>query len=108
MTTKHVKASEVKVDNIKKMKCPICGKVKDKSRGFYKSKDPRFQIHDERCYYCKDCLKDMCFSNNNIPDKDGFKKVLREYLNLPYYENLYRECLDSDNDTLGNIFLSLT
>lgn len=101
------KNDDILVDNPKKLKCPICGKVK-LLRFFYKSKDPRFAMYgDGRCYYCKDCLKDMCYLPNGIPDKDGFKKVLREYLNLPFFDDLYKKALNNEKDTLGSYISQL-
>jgi hypothetical protein len=45
-----------------------------------------------RCYWCKSCLEDMCYDKNTgIPNREKFKEVLRDYLNLPFNSQLYEE-----------------
>jgi len=93
-------AKNVKKDDTK-MTCPICGKAKNIGRGFYNSNDPRFEIYYGKCYWCKECLEGLCFDENGMPSRDKFREVLRDYLNMPFYQKIYEEAMKKDNRTLG-------
>lgn len=84
-----------------KIKCPICGKWKSKTRKFYLSNKVEYEKFDNRCYYCSDCLTDMCFNKQNILDIDNFKIVLEKFLDKPFYMDLYKESIINDRKTLG-------
>lgn len=87
--------------NGNKLKCVQCGREKYIKRDYYKSKDPRFGISQERCYWCKECLENKCFDANGIPNRDSFREILRDYLNLPFDQSLYEESLNKDKRLLG-------
>ena len=84
-----------------KIKCPICGKWKNKTRKFYLSNSLDYDSFDHRCFYCIDCLNDMCFNKNGVPDIDGFKNVLENYLDRPFFLELYKKSLEDSRATLG-------
>lgn len=93
-------ARNIKFDD-KKMTCPECNESKNIERGFYSSKDPRFEIYHGRCYWCKDCLEKMCYNEIGIPSRDNFREVLRDYLNLPFDQKIYEDALKKNNRILG-------
>ena len=84
-----------------KIKCPICGKWKNKTRKFYLSNKLDYDTFDHRCFYCIDCLNDMCFNKSGVPDIDGFKNVLENYLDRPFFLELYKKSLEDSRATLG-------
>ena len=84
-----------------KIKCPICGNWKNKTRKFYLSNKIDYDAFDHRCFYCIDCLNEMCFTKNGIPDIDGFKNVLENYLDRPFFLELYKKSLEDSRATLG-------
>ena len=81
------------------MKCPICQKEKN-IRYFYQSNKKEYEMFKGHCYICKKCLKDMIYVNG-IPNKENMKKVLKEYLNLPYIEEAFRDAVKNPKETLG-------
>lgn len=87
--------------NGNKLKCVQCGKEKNIKISYYKSKDPRFGISQERCYWCKECLEKKCFDDNGIPNRDNFREVLRDYLNLPFDQKIYEDSLQKNKRILG-------
>ena len=84
-----------------KIKCPICGDWKNKTRKFYLSNKLDYDTFDHRCFYCIDCLNEMCFNKSGIPDVDGFKNVLKNYLDRPFFLELYKKSLEDSRATLG-------
>lgn len=90
---------------LKKIKCPICQHEKSINQ-FYQSNKKEYTMFNGRCYVCKKCLKDMIYVNE-IPNKENMKKVLKEYLDLPYIEEAFRDAVKNPKETLGVYISSL-
>lgn len=83
----------------KKIKCPICNKEKNINQ-FYKSNKKAYEMFYGHCYICKKCLKDMIYVDG-IPNREKMKEILRDYIDLPYIEDLFRSAIKNTKETLG-------
>lgn len=98
---------KLKVDKTKKknitpsdLTCGICGNLK-KSNEFYQSNNPLHKTN--RVPYCKSCLKEMCFDENNKLDVDKIRKML-QMVDRPFLYDVLQTSISNDADTIGSYF----
>ena len=85
--------------DVKKKKCPICGKEKSISSGFYKSASPLYQ--EDGCVpICISCVKEDVTNEDGSINKPKLKTMLQR-LDKPLYwddlESAYNDYLDAIN-----------
>lgn len=79
---------------IKKKKCPICGKEKNVTNGFYKSTSPLYQ--EDGCVpVCISCVKDYIVNDDGTINKNKMKTMMQR-LDKPLFwdslESAYSQC----------------
>lgn len=89
--------------NKPKMKCKACGSIKSVDL-FYRSQSVKHEIYNNYCPYCKDCLKKTVYENK-VFDIDKLKFVLKDYLDKPFFNDIFQKVFATDSANHLGVYL---
>lgn len=81
--------NDTKKEKITQIQCTgKCKEIKTKDK-FFKSNKIEYEDYDGYCTVCKECLRELCYSNNQV-NIDGIKMAL-QYLDKPFLWEVYHK-----------------
>lgn len=98
MAKRGRKPSPTRKSPIENLTCGICGKLK-KVSNYYLSYN---SIHSKtrRIPYCKDCLKNMIYDENNQFNISGLKEALK-LIDKPFLNDILISSMEQEGETFG-------
>jgi hypothetical protein len=101
-------AKQSNIEESKKIKCPCCNReLTLNSSNFYKSSKSEYEKTDGFCYTCKQCLRSLCFFEDNTINLKGIHTVL-EMLNKPFIKAEYMKLLSKGSFDIGTFLKNVS
>ncbi|WP_297419592.1 hypothetical protein [Clostridium sp.] len=91
---------------VEKLYCEFCSKEKNISQ-FYNSNSPKYanESFKHKIPYCKSCIRPLVYKGDKV-NLVAFKNLLKDKLDIPFYDEVYKKALLSDRETIGK-YISL-